>query len=214
MSWMEWIDCFVWLLCKRDLHLRHWDTKQTGLENVPNRHVLENVARECNNDERLLNAESEWIHGQSFSLCITFYIQPCVCFIQPWHLHLCWHFGFGLFTSSQNQWMTKDLKISWGITPRGCGLTFTFEQTHIAKGRSLKKKTDLSLPVCGVSWSEVSFLLFNHFWVNHRAIMKTYLPVQVWLIQLIDFMNFRKKSLLNPSENSAYKNTLWFYIWI
>ena len=74
-----------------------------------------------------------------------------------------------------------------------------------------KEKNDLSLPVCAVSWSEVSFLLCRHFWVNHRGIMKTYLPVQVWLIQLIDFMIFRKKSLLNPSENSAYKNILKYW---
>ena len=73
---------------------------------------------------------------------------------------------------------------------------FTFEQTNIAKGRSLKKKPDLSLPVCAVSWSEVSFLLFNHFWVNHRGIMKTYYPKHVfkcdWFSSLISWFLEKK----------------------
>ena len=88
--------------------------------------------------------------------------------------------------------MTKDLKISRGVTPRGCGLTFTFEQTHIAKGRSLKKKPDLSLPVCAA----VPFLLSNHFWVNHRGIMKTYHPKHVfkcdWFSSLISWFLEKK----------------------
>ena len=111
--------------------------------------------------------------------------------------------------------MTKDLKISWGVTPRGCGLTFTFKQTHIAKGRSLKKKPDLSLPVCGVSWSKVSFLLFNHFWVNHRVIMKTYHPKHVfkcdWFSSLISWF-LEKKFIESKWKFSIQKYTLILYL--
>ena len=87
---------------------------------------------------------------------------------------------------------------------------FTFEQTHIAKGRSLKKKTDLSLPVCAVSWSEVSFLLFNHFWVNHRGIMKTYHPKHVfkcdWFSSLISWF-LEKKFIESKWKFSIQKYT-------
>ena len=107
--------------------------------------------------------------------------------------------------------MTKDLKISRGVTPRGCGLTFTFEQTHIAKGRSLKKKPDLSLPVCAV----VPFLLSNHFWVNHRGIMKTYYPKHVfkcdWFSSLISWF-LEKKFIESKWKFSIQKYTLILYL--